>query len=114
MPSGFGKQYLPNANVFCIQYGTESQSDSETWSHPGHDERKGEDTGVCFAICRMERYCGQAEKQINRTKDKVTFYLQICPRGATLEQCLMPLCGGGSLRTALFSMLFRFSPCGFS
>lgn len=42
VPSGFGKQYLPNANVFCIQYGAESQSDTDSRSHPGHDERKGE------------------------------------------------------------------------
>lgn len=88
MPSGFGKQYLPNANVFCIQYGAESQSDSESWSHPGHDERKGEDAGVCFAICQMETYCRRAKKQISRRKDKVRFYLQICPHGATLETVL--------------------------
>lgn len=105
MPSGFGKQYLPNANVFCIQYGAESQSDSESWSHPGHDERKGK-MQVCVP-CDMSdgEIMWVGRKQINRRKDKVKFYLHIYPHGAALEQCSMSLCDGPACRLLCFCIV---------
>lgn len=61
----------------------------------GRDERKRGKMQV-FAL-RYDGWrdtVGGQKNKLTEGKDKVTVYLQICPRGATLELCSAPLCRG--------------------